>query len=417
MVDRPRRLIAKRCQRERWGQLDSNQRRPKSRDLQSLAIAARRYPRGILLAVGLEPTTYRLQGECSTIELCQHQVDNLSQGRIYPQGFFVILKGFGGGAFSASATASPKTRSMRLGPWGIWMAAGWVMSFALKVSGLPPWDFRKQHCLYFLPEPQGQGSLRPIFSFMVKPQSVVYWLAGFMEIPRHLESAVRKALYDYEMLAETKVAVALSGGKDSLTLLKLLKTVSGRGFPPLDLMAIHVGGEFSCGAGVNEAYLAGFCRELEVPFVVRHSEQKWEKLECYTCSRERRRLIFAAAREHGMTTVAFGHHRDDSTQTLLMNLLHKGEFAANLPKLTMHDYGITIIRPLILVSEAIIRDFARQEGFLRVMCQCPVGQNSMRKQTDRLLDEMQALFPNARENLARAGLLYGSNKASIKSIL
>lgn len=233
-------------------------------------------------------------------------------------------------------------------------------------------------------------------------------------IPKRMESMMRKALYDYNMIEETKIAVALSGGKDSLTLLLLLKAISGRGFPPLEITAIHVGGEFSCGAGVNENYLRSFCEKLEVPFLIRHSTQKLEKLECYSCSRERRKLIFDAAKSVGATTIAFGHHRDDSTQTLLMNLLHKGEFAGNLPKVKMHDYGISIIRPLILVSENEIRDFAERAGFLRIMCQCPVGQNSMRKKTDRLIDELEAIFPNARENIAQAGLIYGSQKANVK---
>jgi tRNA 2-thiocytidine biosynthesis protein TtcA len=70
---------------------------------------------------------------------------------------------------------------------------------------------------------------------------------------KRLESTIRKALFDYEMLkGVSKLAIALSGGKDSLSLLYFLKAISGRGFPELDLYAIHVGGEFSCGAGVNE---------------------------------------------------------------------------------------------------------------------------------------------------------------------
>lgn len=233
-------------------------------------------------------------------------------------------------------------------------------------------------------------------------------------IPRKLESTMRKALYDYKMLEETHIAVALSGGKDSLTLLLLLKEISGRGFAPLTLTAIHVGGDFSCGAGVNENYLKKFCDELDVPFIVKQSTQKLEKLECYSCSRERRKLLFEAAKSVGATTIAFGHHRDDSAQTLLMNLLHKGEFAGNLPKIKMHDYGITLIRPLILVSENEIREFAKNAGFLRIMCQCPVGQHSMRKKTDQLIDELQAIFPNARQNIAQAGLIYGSQKANDK---
>lgn len=230
---------------------------------------------------------------------------------------------------------------------------------------------------------------------------------------KRLESATRKALYDFKMLdGVSKIAVALSGGKDSLSLLFLLKAISGRGFPPLEIHAIHVHGEFSCGAGVNLDYLRAICRELDVNFVVCESTQKLETLECYSCSRERRRLLFDAAKEVGAKTIAFGHHRDDNAQTVLMNLLHKGEFAGNLPKIVMADYGVTIIRPLIYISEQQIRTFAEQHKFARIMCQCPVGQNSMRRQVDRLLDHIEPLYPNVRANIARAGLLYGSDKAS-----
>lgn len=229
---------------------------------------------------------------------------------------------------------------------------------------------------------------------------------------KRLESMVRKALYDFEMVDGSPIAVALSGGKDSLTLLFMLHAIKGRGFPHFDLHAIHVNGEFSCGAGVNVDYLKGICEQLQVNFMVRESTQKLETLECYSCSRERRSMLFDAAKSVGATTIAFGHHRDDSAQTLLMNLLHKAEFAGNLPNLKMHEYGVKIIRPLIYVGEVDIRRFAEQQNFLRIMCRCPVGQDSMRRKVDQLLNEIETLYPNARENIARAGLLYGSNKAS-----
>lgn len=229
-----------------------------------------------------------------------------------------------------------------------------------------------------------------------------------------LESKLRKALFDFSLMDENvqKIAVALSGGKDSLALLFLLHAVRGRGFPPFEIVAIHVDGEFSCGAGVDGGFLRAICKKLGVEFVVCTSTQKREGLECYRCSRERRRLIFNAAKEAGTSIVAFGHHRDDSAQTLLLNLLHKGEFAANLPKVFMQKFDVTIIRPLIYIDEASLQEFARQYGFLRISCQCPVGQNSKRKQVDQLLKEMEQLFPHARSNLARAGLLYGSDKAA-----
>jgi tRNA 2-thiocytidine biosynthesis protein TtcA len=231
---------------------------------------------------------------------------------------------------------------------------------------------------------------------------------------KKLESTIRKALFDYKMLeGVSKVAIALSGGKDSLTLAYMLKAINGRGFAPFDLVAIHVNGEFSCGAGVQLSFLEEVCRQLEIPLIVKQSTQKLETLECYKCSRERRTLIFEAAKQVGAFTVAFGHTLDDNAETILMNLLHKAEFAGNLPKLTMQAYGVTLIRPLIYVNEADIKNFAKQNGFGRITCQCPVGQKSMRSKVDQLLEELEVIFPNARENIAQAGLTYGSQKAAI----
>lgn len=230
---------------------------------------------------------------------------------------------------------------------------------------------------------------------------------------RELESLCRKALHDYSMVdGVEKIAIALSGGKDSLSLLYLLHAMRGRGVPYFDLVAIHVNGEFSCGAGIEERWLSAICKQLEIPFITCPSQQKREELECYSCSRERRRLLFHAAKEAGATTIAFGHHRDDSAQTLLLNLLQKAEFAANLPKVLMHHYGVTIIRPLIYASEELTRLFAKQYGFARITCQCPVGQHSKRKQVEKLIQEMEEHFPHVRNNLAKAGLLYGSTKAA-----
>ena len=230
---------------------------------------------------------------------------------------------------------------------------------------------------------------------------------------KKLESKTRKALFDFSMLENVQnIAVALSGGKDSLTLLFLLKAISGRGFAPFQLHAITVSGEYTCGASIGENYIQAICDELEVPLHFCASTKTLENLECYGCSRERRSLIFNKAKSIGCHHIAFGHHRDDSAETLLMNLLHKAEFCSLLPKLYMVDYDITILRPLIYASEEEIRAFATLYGFNRITCKCPVGQTSLRKKTDELIDEMEKLFPNARENLAQAGLIYGSQKAA-----
>jgi tRNA 2-thiocytidine biosynthesis protein TtcA len=227
-----------------------------------------------------------------------------------------------------------------------------------------------------------------------------------------IESKCRKAIYEYALLDNVpKVMVALSGGKDSLTLLYMLAAIRGRGVPNFELAACLVAGEFSCGAGLGDHFLPAIAEKLGIPFFIKHSKKKTPD-ECYSCSRERRKLLFEAAHEWGCRVVAFGHHRDDSVQTLLMNLLHKGEFAGNLPKVEMVDYGIDIIRPLIYVDEEEIRRFAKHYGFLRMTCQCPRGQNSLRKQTDDLLRIMEEYYPNCRVNLSYAIHQYGSNKAA-----
>lgn len=229
---------------------------------------------------------------------------------------------------------------------------------------------------------------------------------------RKLESLCRKALYEYQLLEGIdKLAVALSGGKDSLSLLFLLKAILGRGFPSIQLHAIHISGTFSCGAGVSGAFLKGICEKLEIPLTIVSAEQNMHTLQCYSCSRNRRKILFETAKSVHATTIAFGHHRDDSVETLLLNLLHKAEFAAMLPKVPMHDYGITIIRPLIYVPEETLVQFAKLYGFSRVVCQCPVGQKSMRKTVKNILKKIQESFPNATDNLAMASRVYGSQKA------
>lgn len=236
------------------------------------------------------------------------------------------------------------------------------------------------------------------------------------QLGKKLESACRKALFDYSMIEEdSSIAIALSGGKDSLTLLFLLHAISGKGFPPFSLRAIHVDGEFSCGAGVDLPYIQSICHQLDVPLSVLTSTQKRENLECYSCSRERRKLIFEEAKKQGCEKIAFGHHRDDYIQTLLLNLLHKAEFSSQLPKLKMVDYGVTILRPLIYITERQILDFAKLHGFQRISCQCPVGQNSKRKKVEEMIQGLEKQFPNVRSNLAQAGLHYGSKKSEIKS--
>lgn len=227
------------------------------------------------------------------------------------------------------------------------------------------------------------------------------------QMARRLESLCRKAIFEFDLIDGEPLGIALSGGKDSLTLLHLLNAARGRGLPDFEIVAFHVSGAFSCGPGIQSRFLKPICDEMKIELHVADAKQTREGLECYSCSRRRRTLLFNMAQERGVKTLAFGHHRDDNIQTLLMNLLHKAEFEPLTPKIFMHDYDCTIIRPLIYVQESEIATFAEQNGFRRITCQCPIGQNSKRKQTEELIDEIERIFPNARSNLAQAGFAYG----------
>lgn len=229
---------------------------------------------------------------------------------------------------------------------------------------------------------------------------------------KKLESLVRKAIFDFDLFeSHQKIGIALSGGKDSLSLLFLLHALINRGFPALELVAFHVAGEYSCGASLSLNFLKPICDQMGVKLIVCESTQRLETLECYSCSRERRSLLFHAAQQENISHLAFGHHREDSIETLLLNLLHKAEFAANLPKVFMLHYGMTIIRPLIYISEADIVSFAKHYGFNRITCECPVGQKSRRKDVKHIIQYLEKTFPHVRSNLARAAHQYGSDKA------
>ena len=227
-----------------------------------------------------------------------------------------------------------------------------------------------------------------------------------------LESMCRKAIYEFELLKDVKkVAVALSGGKDSLSLLYLLKAISGKRAAGTGDHAVHVGGAFSCGAGVSEGFLGDLRRARDRIYLTCVSKQEREKLECYSCSRERRALIFEAAKKVGATTMAFGHHRDDSVQTFWWISCIKG----SLQRCCLRSPCTTMEWPSFVLSFISLK---KKSGNLRKCMALPVSfANALldkircEKRTKGLIAALEREFPNARENLGSASLRYGSQKA------
>lgn len=117
------------------------------------------------------------------------------------------------------------------------------------------------------------------------------------KLGKKLESQCRKALLGFSLISNCqKIAVALSGGKDSLTLLYLLHAIQGNGFPPLEITAIHIYGEFSCGPKITLSFLEKICATLQVNLVIKEIQQDRQSLSCYSCSRKRRQMIFNTPR-------------------------------------------------------------------------------------------------------------------------
>jgi tRNA 2-thiocytidine biosynthesis protein TtcA len=234
----------------------------------------------------------------------------------------------------------------------------------------------------------------------------------FNGIGKKIESKIRKAIFDFSMLQNiNSLAVALSGGKDSLCMLFILKAILGRGFDNLELCAIHIDGDFSCGPSYERNFLKDICDDLKIKIYFENLKNNLKNIDCYICARERRKLIFDIAKKNNINTIAFGHHRDDNIETLIMNLFHKAEFEGMLPVIKFKKFDITIIRPLIYVEEDEIIKFAKHYEILRTFCKCPIGQTSKRKEVKKIINEIEKQFPNVKSNLSQASFVYSLKKA------
>jgi tRNA 2-thiocytidine biosynthesis protein TtcA len=220
---------------------------------------------------------------------------------------------------------------------------------------------------------------------------------------------INQAVREFQMIADgDRVAVALSGGKDSLSLLRLLD-LRRRSVPErYELVAVHVLGDGSGALAPHPPLLewlqaGGYEDHLE-SFNLPPGEAL--PLSCERCSRNRRRILFEAARRLRCNVVAFGHHADDLAQTTLLNLLYNGAAETMAPRRDFFDGLLRAVRPLCYVPEADLRRFARACDFPPPPPVCPVSPASRRQTAKELLAQALRASPAARTNLLRAGLKY-----------
>ena len=220
---------------------------------------------------------------------------------------------------------------------------------------------------------------------------------------RRINQRFAKGVVKYGLIEDDdKILVGLSGGKDSMALLELLALRSRIHKPRFSLMAVHVG-MTNIAYRADLDYLKAYSEGLGVPFV--HYETSFDpstdtrKSPCFLCSWNRRKALFTVAKEHGCNKIALGHHMDDILQTLLMNITFQGAFSSMPPKLVMHKFDMTLIRPLWLVHEADLEELAALQGYRKQVKNCPYETASNRAQMKDVLRRLEELNPEARYSL------------------
>ncbi len=227
-----------------------------------------------------------------------------------------------------------------------------------------------------------------------------------MELKRLL-SLTRKAVDDYGQIDEgDRIAVGISGGKDSLTLLCALSGLK-RFYPKkFDLCAVTVDLGFP---GFDTTDIDKLCRRLEVPYTVVKTDIydivfniRKESNPCSLCSKMRKGSLNTAIKENGCNKVAYGHHMDDVVDTLMMSLIYEGRFHTFSPVTYLDRMDLTVIRPLLYVKEADIKGFVNKEGLPVISKKCPADGYTKRQYVKELIDSINSECPGVRDRMFTA---------------
>jgi len=220
----------------------------------------------------------------------------------------------------------------------------------------------------------------------------------------YISKSMGKAIMDYQMIVPgDKILVAVSGGKDSLTLLRVLN--DRRKFVPIkyDLLAVHVDMGYPC---QHPKILAEYFKSMGIDYHIEKIDilkgKSRKDISCFWCSWNRRKALFETAARLGCTKVALGHHMDDIVETVLLNLFFQGEISAMCPKQELFKGKITIIRPLAYVEEDLIREFAKELDFPHHKCACPNSITSKRTKVEQIIKDLEKISPDIKKNIFRS---------------
>lgn len=218
-----------------------------------------------------------------------------------------------------------------------------------------------------------------------------------------LMGLLRRCVEDYQMIeAGDAIAVGISGGKDSLVLLKLMAGLREYHNRPFSLEAITI----DMGLGMDYSGIQTMCDELNVPYTVVKTEiapiifdHRKEKNPCSMCSKMRRGALNQAIKERGMNKLALGHHYDDAVETFVMSLLYEGRISCFQPVTNLDRMGVVQIRPMLYIPERTVDSFAQRMGLPVISNRCPVDKHTKREEIKALVYELSGRYPDFKDRV------------------
>lgn len=225
-----------------------------------------------------------------------------------------------------------------------------------------------------------------------------------------------KAVIEYELVKPNdKIAVCISGGKDSMLMAKLFQELKRHNKFPFELVYLVMDPGYSV---ENRDVIENNARKLNIPITVFETQifesvYNVEKYPCYLCARMRRGYLYKKAKELGCNKIALGHHYDDVIETILMGMLYGGQVQTMMPKLHSTNYeGMELIRPLYLIREAEIKHWRDYNKLNFIQCACrftdtctscsPSNTGSKRQEIKQLIAQLKKINPQIESNIFRS---------------
>ena len=220
-------------------------------------------------------------------------------------------------------------------------------------------------------------------------------------------SVMRKGITTYKMIKDgDKIAVGVSGGKDSVALLKLLAEY--RRFSPekFELLAVTIDLNFK-NQPADYTPIKNLCKELGVEYEILKTDigeivfdARKESNPCSLCSKMRKGALYEVAKKHGCNKVAIGHHRDDLIDTFILSLTYEGRLSTFSPKSYLSKTDLTLIRPMVMIKEADVITFSRDLPIVK--SKCPADKQTKREEVKTFIKNMETLMPSIREMIFSA---------------